>query len=194
MDRCRDVASWWGCGRSWVADVMLLLRVAWPCCALLLRSTPLAAQVPARTPDNAPRADLRWSVQSLRGVTQTLEPFRGRVMIINAWATWCEPCVAELRSFAALRAQVPDTALVFALVAAQRREPVVEFVRRRRLTLPVYLEATPAPPGYRFDAVPTTWIIDRAGRIAWQHRGAMRWDTEAVRTLLTTLLAAPAPP
>ena len=192
MDHCRDVAWSWGCGRSSVADVTWL-RLAVAHGAVLLHVAILGAQVPARTPDNAPRADLRWSVQSLRGVTQTLEPFRGRVMIINAWATWCEPCVAELRSFAALRALVPDTSLMFVLVAAQRREPVVEFVRRRRLTLPVYLEATPAPAGYRFDAVPTTWIIDRAGRIAWQHRGAMRWDTEAVRTLLTALLGVPAP-
>ncbi len=162
-------------------------------CMLLLHGASLGAQVPARAPDDAPRADLRWSMQPLHGLTQTLEPYRGRVMVINAWATWCEPCVAELRSFAALRALVPDTSLVFVLVAAQRREPVAAFVRRRQLTLPVYLEATPAPAGYRFDAVPTTWIIDRAGRIAWQHRGAMRWDTEAVRTLLTALLAAPAP-
>jgi len=169
------------------------LRLAVAHGALLLHVATLGAQVPARTRDDAPRADLRWSLQRLNGKTQTLEPFRGRVMVINAWATWCEPCVAELRSFAALRAAVPDTSLVFVMVAAQRREPVAEFVRRRRLTLPVYLEATPAPAAYRFDAVPTTWIIDRAGRIAWQHRGAMRWDTDAVRSLLTALLEAPPP-
>jgi thiol-disulfide isomerase/thioredoxin len=169
------------------------LRFAVALGALLLHVATLGAQVPTRTPDDAPRADLRWFMQPLQGMTQTLEPFRGRVMVVNAWATWCEPCVAELRSFAALRVLVPDTSLVFVLVAAQRREPVVEFVRRRRLTLPVYLEARPAPAGYRFDAVPTTWIIDRAGRIVWRHRGAMRWDTEAVRRLLTALLAAPAP-
>jgi hypothetical protein len=63
------------------------------------------------------------------------------------------------------------------------------FVRRRALTLPVYLETSPMPASYGFDAVPTTWIIDRAGRVAFQHRGAMRWDTDAVRALVTTLLA-----
>lgn len=156
--------------------------------AIVTRS---AAQIPERAPEDAPSAELRWAVQTMQGQTVTLEQFRGRVLIVNAWATWCEPCVAELQSFAALRAAVPDSALVFAMVAAQRREPVAAFVRRRRLTLPVYLELSPAPRVYGFDAVPTTWIIDRAGRIAFRHRGAMRWDTDAVRTLVTNLLAGP---
>ncbi len=160
---------------------------------LAVHGTALGAQVPARTPGDAPLADLRWTLQALDGRSHTLERYRGRVLVVNAWATWCEPCVAELASFAALRDAVRDTALVFAMIASQRREPVAAFVRRRRLVLPVFLESSPAPPVYAFDAVPTTWIIDKAGRIAFRHRGAMRWDTEAVRTLVVTLLSAPAP-
>lgn len=164
-------------------------------CALLplLTAAALRAQPLPTTGEDFPRADLRWSVFTLGGEQRTMEMFRGRVVLINSWATWCEPCVAELRSLTALRAHVPDSALVFALVAAQRREPVADFIRRRRLTLPVYLEASPAPAVYRFDAVPTTWIIDRAGRIVFRRRGAMRWDTPAVQALVTLLLAEPAP-
>lgn len=153
----------------------------------------MQAQVPIRTPPDAPRAELRWALQSLDGKTFTLDAWRGRVLIVNAWTTWCEPCVAELQSFAALRDAVRDTSLAFVMVAAQRREPVAEFVRRRRVTLPVYLESSPAPTVYGFDAVPTTWIIDRRGRIAFRHRGAMQWDTDAVRALLAALLAESPP-
>lgn len=159
--------------------------------AVVCAGASLTAQVPARTPDGAPRADLSWRVETLDGATRTLDAFRGRVIVVNTWATWCEPCVAELQSFAALRAAIPDTMLVFAMVAAQRREPVRAFVRRRALTLPVYLEVSPMPASYGFDAVPTTWLIDRDGRVAFRHRGAMRWDTDAVRALVTTLLAEP---
>lgn len=158
---------------------------------VLCTVTGMGAQVPARTPDDAPSADFGWALETMDGRQQTLEAFRGRVVVINAWATWCEPCVAELRSFTALRAAVPDSGLVFALVASQRREPVAAFIRRRRLALPVYLELTPAPRVYDFNAVPTTWIIDRTGRIAFRHRGAMRWDTDAVQALLRALLAEP---
>ena len=159
----------------------------------VLSGARLHAQPVAPAAGAWPQADLRWSVFTLGGEERTLERFRGRVLLINSWATWCEPCVAELRSLTALRAAVPDTSLVFALVAAQRKEPVAAFVRRRALTLPVYLEASPAPAVYRFDAVPTTWIIDREGRIVYRRRGAMRWDTPAVTALITSLLAQSPP-
>lgn len=138
--------------------------------------------------DTLAHADLSWSMISLLGERITLEAFRGKVIIVNSWATWCEPCVAELRSMSALRAAVPDSALVFVLVAPQQRAPVQSFVRRRGLRLPVYLETTPAPAVYRFEAVPTTWVIERGGRIVMRHRGAMRWDTPAIQQFVQALL------
>ncbi len=116
---------------------------------------------------------------------------RGRVVVVNSWTTWCEPCVAELRTLQNLRDSIPDPDLAFALIAPQSREPVAQFVRRRGLTLPVYLEAAPPPAAFRFEAVPTTWILDRTGRIIWRHRGAARWDTAAVIARIRALLAAP---
>ena len=161
-------------------------------CVVLLGACAAGLRAQARdaTPsrDTVSRADLSWVMQTLAGEQQTLERFRGRVLIINSWATWCEPCVAELTSLAALRAAVPDSALVFALVAPQAPAPVAAFVRRRRLRLPVYLEASPAPAVYRFEAIPTTWIIDRAGRIVLRQRGAIRWDTPAMRERILGLL------
>lgn len=146
---------------------------------------------PARLAGHIP-ADFSWTLLSLSGERTTLDAFRGRVLVINSWATWCEPCVAELRTFQALRAAIPDSALQFVLVASQRREPVAQFVRRRRLQLPVFLEASAAPTVYAFEAVPTTWIIDRSGRIVFRHRGAMRWDTPAVQAFVRELLDSPA--
>lgn len=148
----------------------------------------LATGQPARDTTSSPMADLDWSLLTLGGERRTLASFRGRVLIVNSWATWCEPCVAELQSLQALRAAVADTSLVFVLVAAQRREPVAAFVRRRSLQLPVYLEASPAPPVYRLDAVPTTWIIDRDGRIVLRHRGARNWNAPAMRDLVQRLV------
>jgi thiol-disulfide isomerase/thioredoxin len=152
----------------------------------------VTAQPPSHSSDTLAYADLSWSMMSLAGERITLEAFRGRVIIVNSWATWCEPCVAELRSMTALRAAVPDSALVFVLVAPQQRPAVQSFVRRRGLRLPVYLETSRAPAVYHFEAVPTTWIIDRAGRIVERHRGATDWNTPAVRARLLALLGTPA--
>ncbi|MDZ7632630.1 MAG: TlpA disulfide reductase family protein [Gemmatimonadaceae bacterium] len=153
----------------------------------------VGAQRPAIPNDTLPRADLSWSMRTLDGERLTLERFRGRVILINSWATWCEPCVAELSSMQVLRDAIADASLVFALVTPQRKEPVAEFVRRRALRLPVYLEMSQAPAVYRFDAVPTTWIVDREGRIVFRHRGAMRWDTPAVQRFVRSLLSADEP-
>ncbi len=161
-----------------------VIRVA---VAFLLAAVP--HRVIAQPMNERERADFSWSMFSLSGVPVSLDAFRGRVVIVNSWATWCEPCVAELGSFAQLRNAVSDTGLVFVMVAPQRKEPVQAFVRRRRLTLPVFLERTPAPAVYRFEAVPTTWIIDRDGYIALRRRGAMRWDTPAMEAFVRTLLA-----
>ena len=165
-------------------------RLCWLLQVAVALSFPAAASAQtARDTMTPPLADLDWSLLTLDGQRRTLASFRGQVLIVNSWATWCEPCVAELQSLQALRTAIADTSLRFVLVAAQRREPVAAFVRRRSLQLPVYLEATPAPAIYRFDAVPTTWIVDREGRIVLRHRGARRWDTPMLREFVLQLLA-----
>jgi thiol-disulfide isomerase/thioredoxin len=133
-------------------------------------------------------ADTTWRWQRLDGSVVTPATFRGSVVLVNMWATWCEPCVAELRSLGALRSAVADSTLVFALVAPQQRVPVAAFVARRRVTLPVYLEASPAPAMYGLSAVPTTWILDHTGRVVFTHRGARRWDVPEVIALLDSLV------
>ena len=135
------------------------------------------------------QADYSWPLQTLGGERLTLAAFRGRVIVMNYWATWCEPCVAELRSLAALKRAVSDTGVVFVLVAPQRRESVKQFVSRRALTLPIYLEGAPVPAVFKFEAVPTTWIIDRRGTIVLRHRGAARWDLPATIAFLEALRA-----
>ena len=153
-----------------------------------------AASCRAQAPDSTALrsfgvADFSWRLLTLGGERLTLAAFRGRVIVINSWATWCEPCVAELRSLTALRNAVPDTGVVFVLIAPQQREPVRQFVTRRGLALPVYLETSRPPSVFRFEAVPTTWIIDRRGAIVFRHRGAARWDLPNTIAFLNFLRA-----
>ena len=147
------------------------------------------AQGAGRTETAVGPADYDWPLLTLDGAQTSLQAFRGRVLVINHWATWCAPCLEELPSLAALRAAVPDTGVAFLLVTPQARGLVAEFVRRRRITLPVYLEARAAPSAFGLEAVPTTWVVDRRGRIVLKRRGAMRWDTAELVELLETLVA-----
>ncbi|MCC7053947.1 MAG: TlpA family protein disulfide reductase [Gemmatimonadaceae bacterium] len=158
---------------------------------LLLVLLPVPSRLRAQAvPAESGSGALSWQLLTPDGRPASLAGLRGRVIVVNSWATWCEPCVAELASFRALRRAIPDSGLAFAMIAPQRAAPVQAFVRRRAPGLPVYLEAAPPPAVYGFEMVPTTWIIDRSGRIVERHRGAADWNTAPVRARLRALLAA----
>ncbi|HEX6058334.1 MAG TPA: TlpA disulfide reductase family protein [Gemmatimonadaceae bacterium] len=133
-------------------------------------------------------ADFGWELRTLDGRTTTLERFRGRVLFINLWATWCPPCVAELRSIQALADSLADEPdIAFLLVSPETAGPVRRFVRRRAVAAPVYLEGTRAPARLGAIALPTTVIVSRDGRIVLRRRGAADWDDASARELLRDL-------
>jgi thiol-disulfide isomerase/thioredoxin len=120
-----------------------------------------------------------WRVRAVDGREIPMARFRGRPIVLNLWATWCTPCVAELGSIErlqdSLRAQGRDD-IVFLLVSLETRRSVQRFQDRRPIGLPLFVELDPMPAVLGIRAVPTTWLIDRDGRITATHRGARVWD------------------
>ena len=132
-------------------------------------------------------ADFDWVLRSADGAELRLEAYRGRVLFLNLWATWCVPCVAELGSIERLAASLADTDVAFLLVSPESSDAVRSFARRLGIGLPVLTEATRAPRAWGVEAVPTTWIVDGAGRIVLKRRGAADWDAPGARALLRWL-------
>ena len=162
------------------------------------RGTPALASVPASASHDLEvlgHADYAWRIRPLGAGADpfSLERLRGRVLFINLWATWCAPCVAELASIAALRDSLRADDVAFLIVSPEEPARVEAFLRRQRYDLPAYLEAQAIPPAYGLEALPTTVIVDRLGRIVLRHRGAADWDTAPVREFLRYLAARPAP-
>jgi thiol-disulfide isomerase/thioredoxin len=156
---------------------------------------------PHRQPDGGPQpqevevvraevvgeADFRWRLRALDGSPTSLEAFRGQVLFINMWATWCGPCVQELASIQALVESMKDSGVAFLLVSPEDPEPVQRFLRVHGYDLPVYLEVQEMPPAFGLRALPTTFVVDRQGQIVLRHRGAADWDQDAVRRFLQAL-------
>jgi thiol-disulfide isomerase/thioredoxin len=142
--------------------------------AVALHAPALRAQ-----PDAERRLPFDWRVRAVDGREIPMARFRGRPIVLNLWATWCTPCVAELGSIErlqdSLRAQGRDD-IVFLLVSLETRRSVQRFQDRRPIGLPLFVELDPMPAVLGIRAVPTTWLIDRDGRIAATHRGARVWD------------------
>ncbi len=119
--------------------------------------------------------DYRWQLVSLRGDTTSLGAWRGKVVVLNLWATWCRVCITELPSLMALRDSLSGTDAVVAAVSAESAERVRGFVAKRRIDLPVYLEWSPMPKSLGVLVLPTTLVIDRDGRIVLRHQGLADW-------------------
>jgi len=129
-----------------------------------------------------------FGAPSLRGDTVELESLRGKVVLLNAWATWCEPCRWEMPAIQRLYDEFGSRGLVV-LAVSQDEAPgpdaieggtlkdVAGFVAQNHLTFTVLLDPRRRLQQiYTIVGLPTTFIIDRQGRIVRKVLGPARWD------------------
>ena len=110
----------------------------------------------------------------------TLDDFKGRVVLVNLWATWCPPCVAELPSLD--RLQKALSADKFAVVAISldttSMKTVTDFLEKQHLkNLSVYWDKDRQfPLKWKYDGLPTSFLLDREGNVVKRYDGAYEWD------------------
>lgn len=135
---------------------------------------------PRPTPDAA--------VETMDGAPIALADLRGRVAVVNFWATWCAPCVEEMPSLDRLSASLdPAQAVVVAISGDRGGAKVVRpFLERRGIgRLDVWIDAKgrlARAAGIR--GLPTTFVVDREGRIVGMLEGAAAWDSAAAKALI----------
>lgn len=128
-----------------------------------------------------------WMLISREGDALSLETLRGRVVVINYWATWCPPCIAEMPAFQDLYDAYGDK-VAFLFVTTDDRGKVDSFLEKHRYDLPVYYPRSRPPVELESSSLPTTYFIDRQGGIAVHKVGAADWNSGKVRHLLDKLL------
>jgi cytochrome c biogenesis protein CcmG/thiol:disulfide interchange protein DsbE len=139
--------------------------------------------------------------RALDGRRVSLEELRGRVVVLNVWATWCGPCVQELPALERLhRALAPEGLVVVGVnvdaaptllpgAAQGIDDRVAAFVEELGLTFPIWLDSERSiEKAYRITGLPTTFVIDRNGRIVRQDRGAVAWDEPPHSTQIREIL------
>lgn len=128
----------------------------------------VSAQVPAGSPAPA------WTLRDLSGKFVKSDQFKGKVVILDFWATWCPPCRKEIPGFVDLYKRYGDKGLVVVGVSLDQQGPSVvkPFLAKLGVNYPVVMgDARVAAAFGGIDALPTTFIIDRSGNIARTHIG-----------------------
>lgn len=130
-----------------------------------------------------------WELQSLDGRSTNFSVSEKKVVLVNLWATWCPPCVAELPSMQRLYAKYGDK-VDFYFVTAESPEVVSSFLRKKGFDLPVYIEKQVPPKLLRSKTIPATFLLNKEGDIVIRDIGRARnWDSEKVLSLFEKLIA-----
>jgi len=111
----------------------------------------------------------------------------GKIVLINFWATWCPPCVAELPSLQNLYNQYGES-IDFYFVTNEDPTTVTSFMNKREYDLPVFYGKETPPNLLDNTALPTTYLLDETGEIIIKKTGAATWDSETVKQTLDSLL------
>ena len=134
--------------------------------------------VPDRVADVDVSRVLAATLPDLEGAQQSIAIWKGKVLVVNFWATWCPPCLEEIPIFVRLQQQMGPQGLQFVGVAIDEPAKVVDFARRNAINYPILIGQLDAielskTAGNERGGLPYTLVLDRSGRVVSQHYGAL---------------------
>ena len=132
----------------------------------------------------------------LGGAPRTLADYRGKVVLLNFWATWCPPCQHEMPSLERLRTKMAGRPLeIVAISSAETPAEVNAYLSKMKLGFPVLLDTDSSNTRrWKVFALPTTFVLDAEGRVRHVLTGPAEWDEgEALAVAESMLAELPAP-
>jgi len=138
-------------------------------------------------------ADYNWTLHDLDGQPVKFTNFAGKAVLLNIWATWCPPCIAEMPSIARLAADpgLQGKHIEFVCVATDDEiETVRRYVRDKKWPMTI-LHATALPGAFMTEGIPATFIIAPDGRVVSTTVGGQDWDTPDIIKSLQAVAAVP---
>jgi peroxiredoxin len=147
--------------------------------------------MPARPIASRTVAAPDFELRDLEGNVRELASFRGRVILLNFWATWCPPCRTEMSSMEVLYQAYKDHGFEVVAVSSdvQGVEVVQPFVTQLHLSFTTLLDATGQVTRlYGVTSLPTSYLLDRQGRLVTVAIGGHDWAKAEAHALITSLL------
>ncbi len=131
-----------------------------------------------------------FTLKSLEGANMRLEEYRGQVVLINFWASWCGPCRQEMPILDRLHHRYEDTGFaVLGVNVEGEAAPAQEIVDKTNVTFPILIDdGQKVSEMYNLEAMPSTVVVDRDGVVRYIHRGYKPGDeakyVEVVKQLI----------
>ncbi len=142
-----------------------------------------------RTEKGMPAPD--FTLPDLDGKMVSLADFKGQVVLLNIWATWCAPCVEEMPSMQTLYQELKDEKFIILAVSIDEggAKAVLPFMKKHKLTFPALLDSAGSIKNlYQTTGVPESFIIDKKGRIVEKVIGKRDWAADSAIRYFRSLI------
>ncbi len=161
-----------------IITLLLIIGIGFGIYTMLLKPAPESVSEQEQTVKENPGLTqfptdgfFNTSLQNASGVTEALETYRGKTIIVNFWATWCPPCREEMPELSVLHQENQDNDIVVLGLAIDELEAVTDYLEASPVSYPIYIAesqgmAMSAQLGNKKGVLPYTAIIDAKGRIA----------------------------
>ena len=142
------------------------------------------------SPYTAQPGSTTFDLPDVKGQQHSLEDYRGQVVLVNFWASWCPPCIQEMPGLERLRQMLKDQPFeILAINVGERKYKVWKFVKLISFELPVLLDTRKDTfDSWGASVLPTSFLLDKQGRIRYRVQGDIEWDNENVISLIETLI------
>lgn len=139
--------------------------------------------------------DAQFSLQDLTDREQSLIEYRGKVVLVNFWASWCPPCIYEMPVLMRLQKRLADRPFeILALNVGEKKYRVRKFTKLINFDLPVLLDTSSDTfEQWGVETLPTSFLIGVDGRVRYRVRGDPDWDDENTIAIIEKLLSEAIP-